>query len=525
MSTVFATISGSDKSNIFHQLVQLLRKQSKTCTVIESSLGGLIQANIMAQPGASRVYYGGSIAYNTAKSKPFLLNDPNLHTALLSYRNGSSKDLYIKSKFQSTAEIAREFCRSIPSIDYVLVEGGATGPTFSPPDLHAGFCVLSIAGRKRKRNAVSAPENNTADEDEVFVIRQELVTSTHSDRVSNMQLFADAAASLLYETVLADSAGEADTAKAASHDSSCAGPLVCSCTGLNPSHPSAADHDASGNRTRLNRATSLRGEEQQLRELQSAQSARYLILREGKALFRAVAVATPLSEQESSSPRGHRRLAYWTRSDLDSFASISHDLFHLETSFLGFASADNGQDGNPVFAVDVLDKLTPEDDLTGTRRAALLEGLADANPGTTLDSTTFQPGRTDSVAWEDIRTQLPFLDPEQADTEVLLYGTALAQWQRRSLFCSSCGSPTVLVEGGTSRSCTGSSGLRCLTPRSWPRQDPSMIVAVSSHDGERILLARSPRHPPKVHTALAGFVEAGETMEAAGQGSFGRNRH
>jgi NADH pyrophosphatase NudC (nudix superfamily) len=513
MMAASTTISSSDKSNIFRQLVQLLRKQSKTCTVIESSLGGLIQANIMAQPGASRVYYGGSIAYNTAKSKPFLLNDPNLHSALLSYRNGSSKDLYIKSKFQSTAEIAREFCRSIPSIDYVLVEGGATGPTFSPPDLHAGFCVLSIAGRKR--NAISAPESNAADEDEVFVIRQELVTSTHSDRVSNMQLFADAAASLLYETVLADSAGE--TTKAASRDSSCAGPLVCSSTGLSPSQPSAANHDSSGNRTRLSRATSLRGEAQQLRELQSAQSARYLILREGKALFRAVAVESPLlspSEQESSPPRRHRRLAYWTRSDLDSFASISQDLFHLETSFLGFASVDKGQDENPVFAVDVLDKLTPEDDLTGKRRAALLEGLADANSGTTLDSTTFQPGRTDSVVWEDIRTQLPFLEPEQADTEVLLYGTALAQWQRRSLFCSSCGSPTVLVEGGTSRACTGTSGLRCLTPRSWPRQDPSMIVAVSSHDGERILLARSPRHPPKVHTALAGFVEAGETMEA-----------
>jgi NAD+ diphosphatase len=42
-----------------------------------------------------------------------------------------------------------------------------------------------------------------------------------------------------------------------------------------------------------------------------------------------------------------------------------------------------------------------------------------------------------------------------------------------------------------------------------------MIAAVSSRCGERILLARSKRHPVKFYTVLAGFVEAGETFEAA----------
>lgn len=42
-----------------------------------------------------------------------------------------------------------------------------------------------------------------------------------------------------------------------------------------------------------------------------------------------------------------------------------------------------------------------------------------------------------------------------------------------------------------------------------------MITAVSSRDGEKILLARSPRHPEKMYSVLAGFVEAGETMERA----------
>ena len=50
---------------------------------------------------------------------------------------------------------------------------------------------------------------------------------------------------------------------------------------------------------------------------------------------------------------------------------------------------------------------------------------------------------------------------------------------------------------------------------SWPRQDPSMIVLVTNRSGDKALLARSPRHPPMLHAALAGFVEAGETFERA----------
>lgn len=66
-----------------------------------------------------------------------------------------------------------------------------------------------------------------------------------------------------------------------------------------------------------------------------------------------------------------------------------------------------------------------------------------------------------------------------------------------------------LIHAGTAQQCTSCKAL------SWPRQDPSMIASITSRCGERILLARSKRHPPKMHTVLAGFVEAGETFEAA----------
>lgn len=47
------------------------------------------------------------------------------------------------------------------------------------------------------------------------------------------------------------------------------------------------------------------------------------------------------------------------------------------------------------------------------------------------------------------------------------------------------------------------------------RQDPSIIVLVTNPDSTHALLARSPRHPSYLYTAIAGFVEAGETFESA----------
>jgi NAD+ diphosphatase len=58
---------------------------------------------------------------------------------------------------------------------------------------------------------------------------------------------------------------------------------------------------------------------------------------------------------------------------------------------------------------------------------------------------------------------------------------------------------------------------RCTNPRDGsvhhPRTDPCVIVLV--HDGDRVLLGRRPTFPPARYSVLAGFVEPGETLEAA----------
>lgn len=49
----------------------------------------------------------------------------------------------------------------------------------------------------------------------------------------------------------------------------------------------------------------------------------------------------------------------------------------------------------------------------------------------------------------------------------------------------------------------------------FPRTDPTIIVAVLSHDGKRVLLGRQRRWPPKWYSTLAGFVEPAESVEDA----------
>jgi nicotinamide mononucleotide (NMN) deamidase PncC len=143
-------------SAAFQRLVQGLKDRTKTIAVVESSCGGLIQASIMAVPGSSQVYFGGSIAYNTQRSLPLLFNDKALHERILQRppplppndddagSSGSSADDYIRSKEVWTAEVAKACCDAL-GVDYAIAEGGASGPTFRPKGMKTGFAVLALA--------------------------------------------------------------------------------------------------------------------------------------------------------------------------------------------------------------------------------------------------------------------------------------------------------------------------------------------------------------------------------------------
>jgi NAD+ diphosphatase len=71
-----------------------------------------------------------------------------------------------------------------------------------------------------------------------------------------------------------------------------------------------------------------------------------------------------------------------------------------------------------------------------------------------------------------------------------------------------CGGPTEPRDAGHARACRDPD---CAVTV-FPRNDPAVIVLVA--DGDRCLLGRSGRFPEGMHSVLAGFVEAGESMEA-----------
>jgi NAD+ diphosphatase len=94
-----------------------------------------------------------------------------------------------------------------------------------------------------------------------------------------------------------------------------------------------------------------------------------------------------------------------------------------------------------------------------------------------------------------------------ADAPVFAAALSLANWHRRHGHCSVCGQPTEPNRGGWSRICATCGA------EHYPRADP-VVIMLAEHDG-RLLLGRQPHYPEGRYSALAGFVEPGESIEFA----------
>ncbi|MPZ59080.1 MAG: NAD(+) diphosphatase [Rhizobiales bacterium] len=84
---------------------------------------------------------------------------------------------------------------------------------------------------------------------------------------------------------------------------------------------------------------------------------------------------------------------------------------------------------------------------------------------------------------------------------------AMLHWHARHRFCSNCGAPSNLVDGGWKRQCAA-----CKVEH-FPRTDPVVIMLAAA--GNRCLLGRSGRFAASMWSCLAGFVEPGEAIEDA----------
>jgi NAD+ diphosphatase len=84
---------------------------------------------------------------------------------------------------------------------------------------------------------------------------------------------------------------------------------------------------------------------------------------------------------------------------------------------------------------------------------------------------------------------------------------SLASWHKRHRFCANCGQPTDIIRAGWSRRCAACGA------EHFPRVDP-VVIMLAEHDG-KLLLGRQPHYPPGRYSALAGFIEVGESLECA----------
>ena len=159
-----------------------------------------------------------------------------------------------------------------------------------------------------------------------------------------------------------------------------------------------------------------------------------------------------------------------------------------------------------LLALETLDPLLDEDGrlrwgpLAGEGETLFL-GLEGETP---LFAPLLRVGELGQRGWSVFRL-LAVMSPRDA----AIWGAArsLNEWHNRHLFCGICGTPTALFRAGWGRKCPGCGA------EHFPRVDP-VVIMLAEHEG-RVLLARQAQYPPGRYSALAGFVEPGESIEEA----------
>lgn len=110
-------------------------------------------------------------------------------------------------------------------------------------------------------------------------------------------------------------------------------------------------------------------------------------------------------------------------------------------------------------------------------------------------------------SWRDLRSLAIEGTVSPAELGLLAQARSLINWHMTHGFCANCGVATSMMDGGYRRHCES-----CGTDH-FPRTDPVIIIVVRSPKG--LLLGRQKIWAPGMYSALAGFMEPGETIENA----------
>ena len=136
--------------------------------------------------------------------------------------------------------------------------------------------------------------------------------------------------------------------------------------------------------------------------------------------------------------------------------------------------------------------------------ARAVEGAA-SGPGGPWDRVEAVHPALPEAPFADLRAAMTRLAPVEA--ELATTARALLGWHAAHGFCARCGAPTVVAEAGWHRNCAACGA------RHFPRTDPVVIMLILR--GNAVLVGRSPGWPEGMVSLLAGYVEPGETIEAA----------
>ena len=155
--------------------------------------------------------------------------------------------------------------------------------------------------------------------------------------------------------------------------------------------------------------------------------------------------------------------------------------------FLGLS-----EDGAPRFASDISDWRPDDPDA--------------AAPGLFPDpSEQHHPALPGDHVFGELRRLMARLSPRDADLAAT--AKAIVGWHATHRFCACCGHASEVSHAGWQRTCPACGG------HHFPRTDPVVIMLITH--GNSALMGRSPGWPTGMYSLLAGFVEPGETLEAA----------
>lgn len=131
----------------------------------------------------------------------------------------------------------------------------------------------------------------------------------------------------------------------------------------------------------------------------------------------------------------------------------------------------------------------------------LLLGLIDGIPR----FARIDPEAVAAKRWPELMALLDSLESGEAGTYAA--ARSLLDWHARHRFCANCGTRTAPHHAGWARVCPA-----CGTEH-YPRTDP-VVIMLAEYEG-RVLVGRQPNFAPGRYSALAGFVEVGESIEEA----------